>query len=472
MRKPLVEQLLPNRPKTVVPPSGGVAEGAVGQAGERRIAARMDRMPLKVLHAAVLALCALGFAFDLLEIGLGSALAPIFSTPPHRAQTHQLSLLLASVYMGAVVGAPLLGWVADRHGRRRTLTGLLLWLAATSFGAASAGGVVELTLFRGLSGLALGAYPPLMITYLTDLLPPRRRGTLIFVTVALASLGAPAGVLLLRWLTPLQPLGIEAWRWAFWVGGAGAAIVGFLFRLLPESVRWLEARGRGTDALIACRRFEQSQPLDGAGACEPLRPVAAVAADALPPVRLARRWSVVGGLFLLSPWSTVAFPLLTGAVLTQKGFKLTDTLLYVALSMFGPFVGTLLAAVMIDSVDRRKALGISAMAMVASGAAFALSDSPPWLIASAGIFGVFTSLYVSTLNVYGAELFPTRLRASAVAGAWALNRVGAVLAPLLLLPLLSLHGALSMFGVIAATLLASAVLLLAAPAGLQRKPVA
>ena len=436
------------------------------------IANRMDRLPLTLLHVWALGLCTLGFAFDLLEIGLGSALAAVFSTPPHLASRGQLSLLLASVYIGAVVGAPLLGWLADRHGRRRTLMGILFWLAITSLGAAAAGDVAALTVFRGLSGLALGAYPPLVVAYLTDLLPPQRRGMLIFVAVAFASLGAPAGVLLLRWLTPLQPLGIEAWRWAFIAGGAGAALVGILFRALPEFPRWFAAMGRDADALAVVRAFDRSicvLPPPNQNGPAPVGTDDASKAEQ--PVGLLRHWSLVGALFLLSPWATVAFPLLTGAVLTQKGFRLSDALLYVALSMFGPLLGTLLAAVMIDSIERRKALACSAVAMVASGACFVVSDTPVWLVASSIVFGVFAFLYVTTLNVYGAELFPTRSRAASIAAAWALNRVGAVIAPLLLLPLLELQGAASMFAVIAATLAGSAVLLLAAPPGRQRKTV-
>ena len=442
---------------------------------QQDVASRMDRLPLTALHVAALGLCALGLAFDVLEIGLGSALAAVFSTPPHLAPADQLALLLASVYLGAAIGAPLLGWMADRHGRRSTLIGVLLWLSLTSLFAAAAGNVAWLTLLRGLSGFALGAYPPLVVAYLTDLLPPRRRGMLIFMMVALASVGAPAGVLLIRWLTPSQPLGIDAWRWAFVFGGAGAAVVGIMFRALPESPRWLQARGRRDEALQACQAFERSVAwLPAPSADRPIEAAAADTSTSAPPIaaRSIRRWSLVGALFLLSPWGTVAFPLLTGAVLTQKGFKLSDTLLYVALAMFGPLIGTLLAAAMIDTVDRRKALAFSAVAMVASGACFAAGDTPAWLIASGIAFGIFASVYVAALNVYGAEIFPTRSRGSSIAGAWALNRMGAVAAPLLLLPLLNDRGSMSMFAVIAATLLASVVLLIVAPPGRQRQAVA
>ena len=49
---------------------------------------------------------------------------------------------------------------------------------------------------------------------------------------------------------------------------------------------------------------------------------------------------------------------------------------------------------------------------------------------------------------------------------------GAVVAPLLLLPLLQVSGPISMLAVIAATLLGRAVLLVVAPSGLQRRTVA
>jgi MFS family permease len=47
-------------------------------------------------------------------------------------------------------------------------------------------------------GLTLGAFAPLLTAFLTDLLPAHSRGKLIFSTIALAFLGGPAGVFLIR----------------------------------------------------------------------------------------------------------------------------------------------------------------------------------------------------------------------------------------------------------------------------------
>jgi MFS transporter, putative metabolite:H+ symporter len=445
-----------------------------GLPDEHDIAGRMDRLPVTALHMAIVAVCALGLGFDTLEVALGSVLSAVFSAPSSAASSQQLSLLLASMYVGAAIGAPLLGHLADRYGRRHVLGALLLFLALTSLGASASDSLNGLTAFRALSGLAIGAYPPIVIAYLTDLLPPRQRGKLIFVMAAFATLGPVAGVFLVRWLAPLQVLGLEAWRWGFIAGGAGAALVGVLFRVLPESPRWLQARGHHARAEHALHAFERS-PAWSAAAAEgrPAPDQVRRKAQDLPAQGRQGRgaWPIVAALFFLSPWATVAFPLLTGAVLMQKGFKLSDTLLYVALSYFGPLVGTLLAAVVVDRIERRITLAWSAAAMLASGLAFSVGQTPSLLIASSIAFLLFASVFVPAINLYGAELFKTSARAGLIAGAWSLNRVGAAFAPLVLVPLLQGGGALAMFLVIAGTLAGSMALLAFAPPGRHQRAV-
>jgi MFS transporter, putative metabolite:H+ symporter len=436
----------------------------------RDVGARMDELPVTALHVLALLLCAFGLMLDTVEIALGSVLAAVFSSPGRAVPAGQLSILLGAVYVGAMVGAPILGWAADRFGRRRIVMGLLVWIGLTSLLAAASDGVDQLSVVRVLSGIALGAYPPVMIAYLTDLLPPRRRGMLIFFCSALATAGPPLALLLIRWLTPLQPLSIEAWRWGFIGGGVAAIAAGMASFLLPESPRWLMAKGFTDRAEALCAAFERSRAVMASPPVASISPRPGAAGSDRPVA--GNRWPFVAALYLLSPWATVAFPLLSGAVLMQKGFKLTDTLLFVALSSVGPVLGTLLAASSIDRVDRRLSLALCAAAMVAFGLGFFLGADPLWLTVAAGLFGMCGALYVPTLSVYCAELFPTGLRASATATAWALNRFGAAIAPLLLLPLLRSTGPLSMFAVIATALLLTLLVLAWAPRGQQRASVA
>jgi len=305
---------------------------------------------------------------------------------------------------------------------------------------------------------------------------------LILITGAIGFLGAPAVIFLIRWLTPLEPFGVEAWRWALILGSIGAAVVGALFRMLPESPRWLADTGRQAEAEASCRRFERS-----AG----IAPAADADVAALPRRTLGEtdqpgkqgfwmaggrrhcvRAALLGALYFLSPWATIGFPLLSGAVLVQKGFRVADSLLYVGITMFGPSVGVLVGAFVIDRIERRTALALCAGAMAVLGLGFAASMDATALVAAGVAFNLIGSIYVAVLSVYAAELFPTSLRASASASAWAVNRVASASVPLALLPLLKSAGAIAMFTVVAAALLASiALVAIFGPRGLAGRPV-
>lgn len=427
------------------------------------IPARLDRLPVTRLHLFVVFVCANGFGFDLLEVALGSALSAVFSAPPYRVPRDHLSVLLSAVYLGAIAGAPAMGWLADRVGRRSVLTAGLLWLALTSVLMTTTDRIELLSVFRLFAGIALGAYPPLMLAYLADILPAARRGPLTMMAIAFAALGQPLGLFFIRWLTPIHPFGLDGWKWAFLLGSTGAVAAAILFRLIPESPRWLAATGRNAEAEAGYLVFAASP------AVMPVKaPPPPVAIEAEPAViagswlrRYARGLTVMGGLYFLGPWALVGFPLTTGAVLIAKGFKLTDTLLFIAVASFGPFLGTFLAAFGADRLARRTAIALGAAAMAAAVGVFAVSTSQAGLIAGALGFQLISNVYLAVLAIYAAELFPTRYRSSASSATWAVNRVASASAPLVLFHLLQTQGAGAMLALIASALLASVLLVLA-----------
>lgn len=439
----------------------GIAPGTTVAVAD--VPVRLDRLPVTRLHLLVVVACAIGFGFDLLEVALGSALSAVFSAPPYSVPKNHLSLLLSAAYASAIVGAPALGWLADRIGRRNVLTGGLLWLAATSFAMTTTDRMELLFGFRLLAGIALGAYPPLMLAYLADILPAARRGPMTMMAIAFAALGQPLGLFLVRWLTPIHPLGLAGWKWAFVAGSVGAVGAAFLFRLIPESPRWLAATGRAAEAETAYRQFAASSSVLPAKPAPAIsrRPVDASAPSGSWIRRHRRSFAVVGGLYFLGPWALVGFPLTTGAVLIAKGFKLTDTLLFIAVASFGPFFGTFIASFGADRLARRTAIALGATAMTLSVGLFAVSDSPVGLMAGSLSFSLIANVYLAVLAVYAAEAFPTRYRSSASSATWAINRVASTAAPLVLFGVLQVGGAGVMFSLIAAALVASVLLVLA-----------
>ena len=359
------------------------------------------------------------------------------------------------------------------------LTCGLLLLAGASVLAAASDDIASLTASRMLSGLAIGAYPPLMVAYLSDILPPRRRGALIMLVGAFGFLGAPIVVILIRWLTPLQPLGLEGWRWALLIGAVGAAAVAVLFLFLPDSPRWLAAAGRNRDAAAALARFHRTAEIVNGKTPEIQNDNAPIVAETSASPTNARpanpqrgRAAALCALFFLSPWATVGFPLLSGAVLVEKGFQVSDSLLFLALSLLGPSMGSLASVAFVDRIDRRVTLALCASGMIIFGLSFAIANTLMLLIAAGLVFNVVSSIYIGALSIYGGELFPTALRATMSSSAWAINRVASALAPLVLLPLLKSSGALAMFAVITSAMAASVMIILAfGQRGLTQRPV-
>ena len=380
--------------------------------------------------------CALGLGVGLLEMSLGNALAAVFSAPPYQLSGLDLGWILSGVYLGAVLGSPVLGWAANRVGLQRTLRWLLLGLAVTAGLCAASPGPNWLGMGRILSGLVLGPYPPLMIAYLSQLLPPHRRGALIFAASGVAYLGPPAGVFLVRSLSGSAPLGLDSWRWPFALSAAVAlCVAAAATRLAPIAV---------------------GQPSQHSTAA------------AAPVSQHRARFALAAALYFLSPWATVAFPLLTGPILLHRGLSLQDSLLDVGLATFGPIIGTFALGPLMDRIERRTSLVLFALMMLVSAIGFIALPYAAVTTAMVVLFSTGVALYTPALTVYGAELFPYQSRAAATTIAWALNRLAAGLAPIVLIAV-SHSSAPVLIGSVCVALLVSVLLVWIGPPGSMGK---
>jgi putative MFS transporter len=385
----------------------------------------------------------LALAIDMIEIAIGNVLATVFSSQSHRMNSTDLSWLLASMYFGAVLGAPVIGWISDRRGIRTCLAAALAWLALMSCLAGASVTLLQLSVFRFLSGLALGAIPPLLIAYLTRIAPARHRGAFIFWVCGSAALVPPLALLLIRWLIRLHPL--DGWRWPFYGAGVLALVAGGVLARLPESHAWPAA---GT-AAAAGRRADD---VDGE--------------------RNRGRFAFVACIYFLLPWATVGFPLLTGPILLRQGYDLNQALLYVTLATVGPSIASFLSTPFVDRFDRRVILAGCAVLMIGAVATFVVAESPAGLAAALIVFGIAAAIYVTALTIYAAEIFPAAVRTFATSSAWAINRAASAIVPLILVPLAGIHSvAMAMLPICVA--LGASVLLIGvgSPNGAARRAV-
>ena len=435
------------------------------------IAARLDAAPFCRLRLAILSVVTLALFADIAEVALGNALGAVFQAPPRSMTQTELSLFLAAIFAGGAAGAPGFGLLGDRTGRRLALQLALLVIAIGSLGAAASDGPVTLTGFRFLSGIGIGACPPLIAAYLADVMPPRWRGAVICICAGLAFLGAPGIIFLMRATSP-SFLGLDGWRWALGSGALLAILAAGLLLLLPESPRWLAAAGRIAEAEAALRRFQVRSAVDGAPP-----PVATQAQPAgsgdIDVTSVRRRFLLLCTLYALSPWATIGFLLMSGAVMLKKHFSVGDSVVAAGLIMFGPVIGNLLMAFVIDRVDRKASLIATAVAMALLGLSFAAASEFAPLVSIGVAFAFCSAIYASVLGVYAAEIIPTALRSSRTALAWGIGRFVSIFVPLVFFALLHRFGPWAMFGLIAAAIGLSALLVVPiGPQGRTRRPVA
>src|SRR5262249_15737598 len=138
-------------------------------------AARLDRLPVTRSHWFATIATGVGAFFDLFDIFLAGVLGVVLTQEFHLSRLG-LPAVIGSGFLCMFFGSAGLGTVADCLGRRRLL---LLNLAVFSvfplLGAFSVNAAMVIAT-RFMAGIGLGAEPPLVDTYLSELLPARERG--------------------------------------------------------------------------------------------------------------------------------------------------------------------------------------------------------------------------------------------------------------------------------------------------------
>jgi MFS family permease len=201
-----------------------------------------------------------------IDVGIIAGALPYLEASAAQAwklSTQQLSFLVAAVLLGSVLSSLAAGSLAEVFGRKRLmfLSGSLFSLSIPVI--ALADGYLPLLLGRLLQGVSGGLIGVVVPLYLAESLPAhvRGRGTGIFqllLTIGLV-LAAAIGLLVAREVeaaasnapATLQAVQDGAWRRIFWFSLPPGLLFTAGVLLLPESPRWLLARGKRAQALAA-----------------------------------------------------------------------------------------------------------------------------------------------------------------------------------------------------------------------------
>jgi len=179
---------------------------------------------------------------------------------PSESPTAQL-LNAAAIFAVGFLMRPFGGWmfghIADRHGRRLSLTisvlmmcfGSLIIAMTPTYATIGLAAPVVLLLARLIQGLSLGGEYGTSATYLSEVAHPDHRGfysSFQYVTLIGGQLLAMLVLLSLQ-LFLLTPEQLDAWGWRipFFIGAGLAVVIYFMRRDMHESEAFVAARAAG-----------------------------------------------------------------------------------------------------------------------------------------------------------------------------------------------------------------------------------
>ena len=397
----------------------------------------LNREQWRVLIASNLGWLFDGFEIYALFLTVGFALKQLLDVGQAAAIPQYAGYILAFTVFGWATGGVIGGIVADYIGRKRTMLLAILAYSLTTGLSAFAWDWVSFAVLRFLVGVAIGSEWATGASIVSEVWPDHARGkgggllqggfglgsilvSLVWLGITSDSLGA--------WLGTQGP---HAWRYLYLIGVLPALVVLWIRRNIPESPRWEEANER--------RRFAHAQRqsgavLEGVDAALTRFTVVDLFSD-----RSVRRPLIFAFLMMLSVtfafWGVGTFiPTYVAGVAAKAGLSGPAWAGWAGLitSVCGTF-GFVSLGFLADAVGRKPTvmlwytmcLVLTPLVYLWGGWGFAP------LLVLVGIFGFFTLGVWAWAPVWLPELFPTRMRGTAVAFCFNAPRFISCLGPLI-----------------------------------------
>jgi putative MFS transporter len=429
------------------------------------IAERIERLPLGGFHRRFIALVSLGNFFDLYDIFIVAYIGAALQQSGFLT-LRQFTFFVAAGFLGMFVGTVVFGMGSDRMGRRSAFILLLLIYSVFTFVGAFAPTAAWLIALRFFAGVGIGAEIVVIDTYVTEVVPGRARGRYVAITQVAGFCAVPVAAVLSRLLVPTRFL-MSGWRWVMVIGASGALLTWWFRRRLPESPRWLESRGRVTEAdaiMTALEResFRSAPPEEKADSSLALGMTNRVEGRAREAER-ASFWELWRAPYLSRTVMLVIFQALqtigfygfanwAPTFLLKRGVSLLHSLEYTLLIALVSPLGPLLAAFTSDRMERKWTIVVLALLVAGLGLGFGNSIAPAAVVGFGALLTLANYWFSAAFHAYQAELFPTRLRATGVGFTYSWSRLSAAFTSILIGAVL-LHGVPAVFAVLAVAMI-------------------
>ena len=333
-------------------------------------------------------------------------------------------LVVASLLLGAAIGAGSAGPLSDRLGRRNLIIIAAILFSIGAIGAALSPNVAMLVLFRVVLGLAVGAAALIVPLYLSEIAPTEIRGAISSLNQLMITVG-----ILLAFIVNALLANSEAWRWMLGLAVVPSVVLLIGMYFMPETPRWLVSRGRDEDARAVLRQSRTEEETE----------------QEIQDIKEVERQEEGGLKELLAPWVRPALIVAIGLAVFQQIVGINTIIYYAPTTLTNVGYGnaaaiyanlvigavnvlmTLVAIRIIDSTGRKPLLLAGLIGMVISLTVLGLStlllsepSSPTdtvaiiTLLCLAGFIISFAATWGPTVWVMLPEVLPLRIRGTAM----------------------------------------------------------
>lgn len=380
-----------------------------------------------VLFCCWLAILAEGY-----DVGvLGAVLPALAEYKEWNLSPLALGGLGSYALIGMLVGALFIGTLSDLVGRKKMLLAALMIFTITQAGAAWAPTPEVFGLFRLVGGLGMGGVIPVAAALTIEYSAPNKRSYNYGLMYSGYSLGIVGAALAALFILP-----VGGWRAVIAIGAIPVVLVPIIWKFLPESLEYLESKGRKAEAKALAAKLQIAD----------YKPVVPVAPSVSASQAADPWWQTITTLFSRKYFrSTVFFwiSLFCGlllvyglntwlpSIMKKAGYDLGSSLVFLLVFSLASAIGGLILGRAADKYGKKLILVVF---YILGGLGIMLLIFPNTMVvnllfvAFAGIGSISTSLI---LTGYIADYYPAKIRGTATGWALSFARLGAIGGPLI-----------------------------------------
>ncbi len=389
------------------------------------IITRLEKIPVGKFHYRLLVITGLGWMFDAMDTGIIAFVLPVL-IKTWGLSAAQVGYIGSIGLVGMALGAVLAGSAADRFGRKAIFAATLVIYSVATGLCGLAWNFESLLVFRFLVGFGLGGQLPVAVTLVTEYAPPTDRGRFIVLLESFWGLGWLAAAVIAYVIIPRY-----GWNVAFLIGALPALYVFKIWASVPESVRYLVAKGRIQEAHDMVRHMEEKAGITPGEVIVVHRTQEinnATISDIWAP-QFIKRTIMLWILWFGIVYSYYGIFTWLPSLMVGQGYTVIKTFEYVLIMTLAQLPGYFAAAYLVDRIGRKATLSGFLTASAICAYFFGQGGSAGTVLLWGSLMSFFNLGAWGVVYTYTPELYPTRVRALASGWAAAIGRIGGILAP-------------------------------------------